>query len=758
MGKNKKKNNKSGQTSQAVDRPAEPVRQESEDAVSITDDIAASDPIDTQPAGTASEEGAPVLAEPIAKGPAMSDNTTGRRQVGEREDVGQAVEPVNAAATTSEGRDDSTGQADTSPGAREPAQGSDLPKESPAIPVDRDEDAALGGQPPAPAQRDEERHSEHSIRHAESDTTAFSSSSPQAIAVTSADSETQNFPESASPPQSPTPSKSAPPMQPSQADGKEAEDDFAALIGSSEEPAEAVEETIEAPTATQNAAPEAEGMDERDYGAGQAADSGDDCAAMIESQAKLTAPAEKQLDDAQEHSQYQKTGSTAQSPAEPSETLIVANENQDSESEDLAVSSAHAQHAGGMSLDNQIEDDDFAQLVDSAAETSSAAGASSQPGQTVETSPAVGNPTSIAALISTDSSDHDADDAFARLAAADEASDAVDDEFAAIAQGDAAGKDDSEDAKDAFATIAASNDTRAHHAAESEDGDAFATIAAAEGSGGADEEGRNEDDIAAIASSNGSENRREGRPGDASAALASPYGTGVGDNGEPADDFSALLAESEGAGDAVATGGLGAADAWGDSGAGASKWDDLMDEFSELDDPASSDFPSGPSKVTSQQDAASADPASLFDDDDDFDKILEAAQSQIRQMAAQHPEPRPHVQGPHQAVSAEQLFTGTEKGDANAWLDDTSMDISPAHYPPDTASTAQWTTTTQGTASSSDETALDFDVPEGWVDDDGIFRYYTSEEKAAVRKSMMGEQYTQPEPPAQVEQRNPYGE
>lgn len=754
MGKNKKKNNKSGQTSQAVDRPAEPIRQESEDAVSITDDIAATDPIETQAVGTASKEESPVLAELIAKGPARSDSTIGRREVGQQEVAGQANERVVAAATTSEGREDSIGRADTSLRAGKPARGSDQPEQFPAISADRHGDAELRGEPPVTAQRDEVRHPEHPIHHSESDSTAFTSSSPQDIEVTPANVDTQTLTESASPPQSPTPSNSAPPVQASQADAEEAEDAFAALIGSSKESAEAVEETIEAPTATQNAAPEAEGMDERDYGAGQAADPEDDFAAMIDSQAGLlAAPAEKQLDKQQEHREHQEAGSVAQSLNEPSDTAIVADSTHEHGVEDLGGSSVGSQHAGGIALDGRTEDDE-----DSNAEPSTVAGASSQPSQTAEPSPAVGNPTSIATLISTDSSDHDADDAFARLAQADEAADAAHDEFAAIAASNGAGTEDSEDPGDAFAAIVTSNGTREHQTTESEDEDAFAAIAAAEGSGGAEEEGRGEDDFAAIATSNGSDNREEGRPGDAFAALALRNGTGVGENGEPADESSALLAESEGAGDVVATGQVGVADAWGDSGAGASKWDDLMDEFSELDDPASSDFPSGPSEVTSQQDAASAEQASLFDDDDDFDKILEAAQSEIRQMAAQHPEPHAHVKGPHQAVSAEQLFSGTEEGDASAWLDDTSMDISPAHDQPDTASTAQWTTTTQGTASSSDETALDFDVPEGWVDDDGIFRYYTSEEKAAVRRSMMGEQYIQPEPPAQVEELNPYGE
>ena len=179
----------------------------------------------------------------------------------------------------------------------------------------------------------------------------------------------------------------------------------------------------------------------------------------------------------------------------------------------------------------------------------------------------------------------------------------------------------------------------------------------------------------------------------------------------------------------------------------AQKWADLMDEFEELDEP---------SLVTKDTEAEkSMGAGAIFDDDpSDFDQILDSAQQEIGQMAAQHRAPSTLDVSGSQPTSVVQLFGGKDD-DASTWLDDTIIDDTSPLDDPSTALSAPYTATTAASATTeTEDTTMEFDVPEGWVDDDGTFRYYTAEEKEAVRRSMMDAAPVQPEPEPVA--KNPY--
>jgi hypothetical protein len=297
-----------------------------------------------------------------------------------------------------------------------------------------------------------------------------------------------------------------------------------------------------------------------------------------------------------------------------------------------------------MQIDNSrdvgefdTQGDDFAALVNSEA-----------PASPPELTGSPGMPSSVAALISTDAADHDADDAFAQLARADEA-----------------------DAEAPVAEASLMSSGNQHPAADQ--ADEFSFIAA-----------QNDGQIEV----------------------------------DTQDDFSALLAASD-------------APAAEDTDAAAAKWADLMDEFEELADTHLGDPQDEPTRQ------ASPKASTMFDDDaSDFDQILQSAQEEIRHMASQHPEPSTLPSGPaEQSTSARRLFA--DDGDDKSWLNDTSVDQSfPLDDQPSTSGAmASGSYGTEGEA-------VDVDVPEGWMDDDGTFRYYTPEEKAAVRASMVGDRGT----------------
>ena len=230
---------------------------------------------------------------------------------------------------------------------------------------------------------------------------------------------------------------------------------------------------------------------------------------------------------------------------------------------------------------------------------------------------------------------------------------------------------------------------------------------------------------------------------DAAPIVPAPESAHIED-AEDEDDFSALLASST-PNEPVPASHAGEAD--GMAQAEAQKWADLMDEFEELDEP---------SLVTKDTEAKkSMGAGAIFDDDpSDFDQILDSAQQEIGQMAAQHRAPSTLDVSGSQPTSVVQLFGGKDD-DASTWLDDTIIDDTSPLDDPSTALSAPYTATTAASATTeTEDTTMEFDVPEGWVDDDGTFRYYTAEEKEAVRRSMMDAAPVQPEPEPVA--KNPY--